>query len=404
MSGISTTNLASALLPTALIDAIVNERVNEKTMLAVATLLTGTAIGACKAWDKKEVKKLDTNPGNGSCQVVAFLQNLFFADPELRVEAVNLLQKMAGIVEEINRRRVEVYRTSGKKPKSSPGVYFKENLGSPVISQKLAFLFQCYLLAQTRTLSEKLPNGIIHTYSNIDKLSSLSNKIAILDMRSRMKIIEAVQHNLSLNSLAFLRIEAEKVTSCQDRGFLMSMLSIEMTHLYTPDPLLFIPKAFGSILYEYQAIMLRLREECQPVCFKSTSAQPFRVLLQPEKAGAEFSILPDAATTTLSAETALLVFVGAVRGDDKGLFTGIVNQIGFTQMIFALAAIEPPFEKESKLSSVSSPRALDEIISYRQIAKEIDCDKKRADPLVILDHVYFNLKGAEFSNTGSLFY
>lgn len=400
MLAVANSFLLPALLPISLFENIGNGKVNEKSMLAVATLVSNIVIGAIKAWEKGEVKKLDPNPGDKACQIRGFLLYLFFSDEALNKEALRLKEKMDQIKEVVNRRNTELCSKKGLSSQMSSGSFFKEQLGDVLLTKKMEFLLQCYLLAVTRAPFQRLENGIVLTQSNVSLLAKLSPRIADLAVEARRKIVETAQLNISANSVELLRIEAEKLTyfGPEEKKHLLNMLSCEMTHVYTPDPQ-YEPKTFGCIFYEYKAILYRLREENGLVCFKSIvppGGTPFRILLQPKQIGAEFSLLPDDAYGELSPQLPVVVFEGVVNGKyDKKGFAEKITEIGFTDLIQVAAAIEPPYEGSSTLAHVNNNEAQGEILRYRTLANKINCQKEAIDPLLILDHVYCNLLAAE---------
>lgn len=382
---VSNSFLLPSLLPKEVIEEIDSEKIKEKTLLAVATLVSNLITGAAQAWKEGEIKKLDPNPGDSGCQMRGYLLYLFSSDISLREETAVLGARFE------KRENVDF----------SNRVFFKELYGKAILSKKMEFLLQCYLLAVTREPIETLNNGIVLTKSNVKRLLLLSSDISVVPYKWRQKIVEIAQSNLSANSVALLRREAEKLTSfaSKDKEQILYMLSPEMTHIYTPDEKEYEPKTFGCLFYEYKTILFRLREAQSLVCFKSivpSSGTPFWILLQPRKTGAEFSIIPDEAYSSFSSKSSMVIFEGVVNAKyDKKGFSEKITAIGFTNLILVSAAIEDPYERTSDLTSIKNEEAREEIKRYRQFAEKIECQKKAEDPLLILDHVYCNLLKAE---------
>jgi hypothetical protein len=402
MSNVSNSNLLSSLLPTTLIGEIEKSKVNEKTMLAVAALVSGVVSGAVKAWKRGQIKEFDPNPGDGGCQLRGYLLYLFSSDATLREESATLYKNLYKDI---------------KNAKKSSDLFadFKKT----ELSKKMEFLLQCYLLQVTRAVSKTLPNGIVVTKSDCTLLSQLSGRISSDEYIKiwRKKIVDVAQSNISANSVELLRCEANKLTPMDPTGkdpilnkdLILKMLSQENTSIYAPPPrtckiknkqttITYDPKTFGCLFYEYKAILFRLREEKGLVCFKSivpSGLTPFWILLQPREENAEFSIIPDDAYRDFL-KSPMVVFEGVVNAKyDKNSFSKKITEIGFTELILATAAIEPPYERSSKLDDITNVEAKDEIERYIKKAETNECQKKDQDSLLILDHVYCNLLQAE---------
>lgn len=91
--------------------------------------------------------------------------------------------------------------------------------------------------------------------------------------------------------------------------------------------------------------------------------------------------MPDAAYSTLSGATPLVVFEG-VTLPLREAFGRWMVEMDFSQTILACAAIEPPYEVTSTLEDVKDEAARKEIQRYRDFYQE-----KVASSL-LLDHVY----------------
>lgn len=386
----------SNLLPSTqiLFNEIQHHGLQEQTMLALSILLTNVAGGAIDAFQKRKIKALDPNPGDGGCQIRAYLLYLFVSDKDIAKEALDLKGKIAERKQAVNKR------SSANSLDSSPPIFFARQFNTVHLSKKMEFLLQCYLLAVTRTPCEQLANGIVVTKSEVSLLEKLSKKIAVVEGEFRRKIVETAQANLSASSVELLRTEAAKLTSFppQEKEHLLFMLSGEMTHVFTPD-LKYEPKTFGCLYYECKAILFRLREEQALICFKSIvppGQTPFRIFLQSKEPGAEFSILSEEAYSHLSRQSPVVVFEGVVdKRFDKDGFSKKIGEFGFTEIILANAAIESPYEKKSKVEDIKNSRAQEEIILYQKFAEKIECQKDIIHPMLIQDHVYCTILEAE---------
>lgn len=267
--------------------------------------------------------------------------------------------------------------------------FFQQQVSGLTISKEMQLLIQCRLLAATRKVCARLENGIVQTKSEISLLGKLSNRIDLLPVEMRRKIVEAAQRELSANSVALLREEAEKLhLFSEDKPKILDMLSEKAVRIFTPDKK-YEPKTFGCLFFEYKAILYRLRERQAFICFKSIEPKgkdPFYILMQPPAPGEEFELLPEKKRPK---DAPLVVFEGVVgRGLDRQGFAEKIQEIGFTKLILAAAAIEPPFERGSKMEDIKDTRAREEVLSYRDFAKAIFCSLEESDPMLLLDHVY----------------
>lgn len=378
----SQTGIASSLLLSEFLNSILEGKVAEKPMLAAANLIVNTALGAIKALTNGELKRLDPNPGDGGCQMRAYLLFLWIKRGVLIQEADSLEKKMKAIFQSVNTRNALEYGRGRKKPEGPSQQFFKKQFEEIAISKEMLFLLQCHLLAVTRQPYARLPSGIVMTRTEVSLLSLLSKKIDCVPLKERWKITEKAQEELSAASVAFLRDEAGALTSFgkEEKEHLLQMLSPEMTKVFTPDPK-FLPKTFGCLFYECKAVLYRLREEEGLVCFKSivTEGKPFHLFFQSDKPGEEFSLVSEEAIQGYPSTTLLVVFEGVTALDKENCAVAI-SSIGFTTLFLSEGAIEAQYERTSTIEDVKDQTAKEEILSYRALTGSV----------IVLDHIYCN--------------
>ncbi len=396
-------SLVTSLLPMNLVEVLKKEGLQEKPMLAIATLLINVVLRAIDVWTSGDIKKTDPNPGDGGCQLRAYLLYLLFSKGVLSEEALSLKKTMEGINDHVSKRKA-------KAPEGSAPVFFQGLFANITLTKQMEFLLQCYLLAVTRLPYQKLENGIVITRSDCSLLAKLSPKINDVPVEFRKKIVETAQTNLSASSAALLQEEASSLFSLdpKDKDLVLRMLSSNNTKVFTPNPV-YEPKTFGCMFYQYKAILARLREEKTPVCFKSIvppGRKPFLLLFEPRAEEEDFLLVPDQEYSRFPSESAMITFIGVIGSQyDRKSFAKKVEEIGFTNLILATAAIEPPYntatdkksvEEETDLFDITDAEAREEVLSFRNLARAIGCDKKNKDPFLELDHVYCASLAQEF--------
>lgn len=381
--------LTTALLPEVVVKGIENEEVKDNGMCAIANLLLNSVIGAATAWKKRDFKKLDPNPGDAGCQERAILIYGMANDQQLREE----LSQLLNLAEKTKKLITGRNSSNGGKRNSekSTGVFFKTCFEPFTISQKVEFLLQCYLLAVLRAPYRTTEEGIVLTHTDSGYLGKLSKQInSKVDRNFRLKIPESVQSSLSALSTELLREEAAKVTLLgeKERKRMVKMLSKEMTPILNLGKGDYEPKTFGCLFYEFKAILARLKEQRGVICFKSIvkkGEKPFVLFFQPEKEKEEFSLVK----APENKETPVVVFEGVTTLEKEALASWLLSK-GFSEVMLACAAIEPPYQANSDLSDLKKKWAQEEVGLYRKIYQgEIGTKLK-------LDHVYCNsVKGEE---------
>lgn len=384
-------SLVSSFLPNTLIENLKDEYgergFKEAPMCALALLVINTVLGTIKTLKQNHFKGLDANPGDGGCQLRALeLSRLVKMDLK---DELRLLEKTALEIKSL----LNLRKGSPKEQaKSSSYVFFQAQLGALRISNEVQYLLHCYFSKVLRTPYAVNANGVTMTKSDISKLSILSEKIGALDVFVRRTIVESHQKQLSLLSMDAIRFSASQITSLEsvEKELIVTMLSSEHTHLYTPD-LKYEPKAFGSLFYEIKTVLIRLREERGIVCLKSigNSKELFHLLLQSKETGGEFEVIPEELAVAFPPTTPVIV-IEAVVSVGKELVSQFIMEQGFTTVILVQSAKEAPYEPGSKLEDVKVPQAVEEINAYRQ-----------KGTFLTLDHIYFNSLGAEQCKTKS---
>jgi hypothetical protein len=376
----------SSLLPNSLIQRVQLEgeekKLEEAQMCAIALLIINTVLGAVRVLKRGHYKALDANPGDGGCQTRALeLYRLAMLDLEPECSA---LEKTASEIKAlVNKRK----GSPKERVKCPPLLFFQNHVGALRVSKEMEYILQCYLSAVLRTPYQVLENGVIMTKSEI---STLSERITLLDALFRRKIVEENQKTLSLLSVEAVRFSAAQITSLasREKELIVRMLSAEQTHIFTPD-IKYEPKAFGCLFYEIKTLLIRLREEQGISCLKSIVAtgSPFHLFLRSPMPGEEFEVLADEACTSLLPITSIVVFEAVVHVE-KERAAGLLREQGFTTTILMQAAQADPYEPKSKLADVKVPEAVQEI----NACKEQGVNMR---DFLTLDHIYFNRLGEE---------
>lgn len=386
--------LVTSLVPKSFIQGLQSgkkhETLCETQMCSVVLLIVNIALGAIKALKQGQYKCFDANPGDGGCQSRALeLRRLFMID--LKEEYTALEKVASGIKVLVNKRK----GNPKERSKCTAQAFFQAHVGTLTMSKEMEYILHCYLSTVLKTPYQTLANGVVMTRSDASKLSVLSSKItSVLDTPSLRKIVEGNQTTLSMLSVAAMRFAASQVISLgsDEKEQMMTMLSPEHTHLFTPDIIKYEPKAFGCLFYEVKTVLTRLREEQGIVCLKSivVTGSPFHLLLQSPTSGKEFEVLTDEACTSLLPVTAIVVFEAVVKVE-KEVASHLLMEHGFTDTILAQAAQEAPYEPKSTLDDVKVPKALEEIVAYKE-------KRVKIGDFILLDHVYLNTLSAELKN------
>lgn len=386
-------HLEKTLLPKNLILRLHTEKkeenVGEKAMCAVALLLINTVSGTIKVLRQRNYKNLDANPGDGGCQNRALELKRLTLLENLNEECQRLEKTAKEIKSLLNKRN----SNQKEREKCSSHLFFESHFGSLTISKEMEYLVHCYLSTVLRTPCQRLPNGVVLTKSEMSKLSILSNKITVLDTFTRRKIVEENQKNLSELSVKAMHQFAMQVTSLdpEEKKLMVTMLSPEHTHFFSPDINNYEPKAFGCLFYEIKTVLIRLREEQGMIALKSIVSQgnPFHLLLQAKISGNEFELVADESYTSLSSKERIVVFEAVVK--TKKEETGkLLMEYGFTNIILAQAANEAPYEPTSTFNDIKVIEASNEMTRYKEMGLKFG-------DFIALDHVYLNTLDAELN-------
>lgn len=373
--------LALLFLPTPFKATVIKE---ERQMLAYSEMLIALVAKAALNWREKRFKAFDPNPGDCGCQMRGYLLSRFAQEESLSQEAMQLEAQMQGPQKAVALRR---------KNTTIKGtvVFFKAQFGEMCVSKEMAFILKCCLAATVRIPYETRPNGIVMTKTDVSQLGKLCNKIIAFKELCK-KMVEGVQKELSITSNEMLFEEATAVTSLgkKEREELVTMLSPPLRCLYTASTE-FEPKLFGSLFYQYKALLFRLREECGVVLFRPIG-KPFQsVVLQSRQKGEEFAVLSNSEVALLSKKAAVVVFEGIISANvNRDQFVTLLNQEGFTNLIFVLAAIEPFYG----VTKIPPPAGVNftEITRYKEKAVQLQCQLAlpEAERTLVLDHVFCN--------------
>lgn len=304
-----------------------------------------------------------------------------YGRPELRQEATELKAK----AEKVKMFVENSYSKSGKSKKfeGSAAVFFNKCMSDLTLSKEMEYLLQCFVLTVVRNPRRQDDRGVVYTDTAVSRLAKLSPRIVDVDVAVQTKITEMWKRECTASSVGLLREEAEKTTllNGEEKAHMLFMLSPAMTRTLQPD-LRYEPKTYGCLFYEYRAILSRLSEEQGVVCFKNIvkEASPFALLLQPQEGS--FTLIPDKGYCSLN-KNPVVVFEGVIALS-KEAFGKWITHFGLCKAILACAAIEPPYEKDSKPEDIKDEKARKEILSYREIYE------KEVRTFLVLDHVYCN--------------
>ena len=392
---VNKTSLLSSLIPRSVVEGLLTEKeddnLGESAMCAVALLIVNIILGTIKVRKANNFKSLDANPGDKGCQSRALvLRKLTRMD--LEAEYATLNKNAQEIKKLVNTRK----SSPKEQQKCPPHKFFCNHFEALTISKEIEYLLHCYLSTILRKPYQTLSNGVVMTKSDTGQLKVLSEKITILDISMRRKIVEENQKTLSVLSVAAMRIAAAEVSTLgpEEKNLMMTMLSPEHTHLFTPNFELYEPKAFVCQFYGVKTLLIRLREEHALVCLKSivVTGKASYLLLQSSVSGEEFELLPDETYTVLSQMTAVVVFEAVVNVEKEKAKKLLIEQ-GFTTIMLSEAAIAEPYEPKSSLDDVKVPEAVAEITCYTE---------KRAEwgDAIALDHIYLSTLGAEINKGG----
>ena len=376
--------LVSSLLPSSLIDKLVEKGEVEKPMCATSLLIVNIALEAIEALNADNYKAFDANPGDRGCQNLAFELRCLHLLGLPKQEERSALEIAASRIKSLIKERLSKEK---ERNKCSSQVFFKEQVSLLAMSKEMEYVLHCYLSTVLRTPYKTLETGVVLTRSEVYKLGKLSAKIEDkLREGFPSQILQENQQKLSHLSAEAMRASAEKISSLQveEKELIRSLLSKENTRVVRS-------RTFGCCFYGIKTVLLRLREEQGVICLKSIVPKgclPFRIYLKSEMSGSEFTVLSEEAFISLSPNTPILVFeVEMSVGKEEA--SHLLMKHGFTDAVLVQASEEPLYEPGTELDKIVVPKAAkEEILSYQ---------KKREDipKFFAVDHVYFNLLRGE---------
>ncbi|MGL5626307.1 MAG: hypothetical protein ACRDDW_02155 [Candidatus Rhabdochlamydia sp.] len=364
------------------------DQLSEKEIHTTALFITNVVLKAIKALEERHYKQFDANPGDGGCQMRAL---------ELRrLMKMNLKEEYSFLKEKISEIKFKISDINpfkdGRRPteeaKKSLQKFFRNHFSELRISKEIEYILHCHLSATIRTPYETQENGTIMTRSEISKLSQFSKKIDHLNKEFRKKIVEENQKQLSILSLEAIKASAERIPFMEEKELMLTMLSKEHVHLFTPDEK-YEPKAFGCLFYEVKAVLTCLKEERGIVCLKSITKakkEPFYIFLQSKQPKKEFEVLSEEEYKSLDSNILIIVFEAVMHVEKEMVLKQL--ECGFSEEVLTQAAHEPPYEPKSSLKDIKNSEAFTEITSYKN-------KKTKENFLFSIDHVYLNSLGEE---------
>lgn len=352
-------SFGKALLPECLIKFVM-ESVDSSTdlhMCAVARLVTQVVLRAIKAFNEKDYKLLDANPGDGGCQNRAII---LLELTKTNFGSLDGVLKKAGEVDALITKRKQT------KQNLQPQLFFGEHfLEKRDLTPEMEYIFRCYLLTAIRSPYQTLPNGVVMTRSDSSRLSRLSKDLDKIKPIFRKKIVEENQAALSILSMQAMRFLAAK----QNNSLTTLMLSPEHTHIFSPNSDEFEPKAFGCLFYSVKTVLSCLRER-QEIAFLKTivpeKKESYHILLKSKISGEELEIMDDESISLFPKETGVVVFE-AVVDVDRCKAKELIQEHGFSRIVLMGAAREAPYEPSSKLEDMGVKEAIDEVGKYKEM-------------------------------------
>ncbi|MEI6242828.1 MAG: hypothetical protein WCP39_05420 [Chlamydiota bacterium] len=398
----------------------------EKAMISVVSLVANTVLGAIKAFNQRDFVQFDANPGDFACQNRALILR------QLPMEALSdeclslsgeVNQIYANILDRKKTREIDI-------PTSS---FFQQQLGDWRVSKELEYIILCYLSHFLMIPNKILPNGVITEKSDVKQLELLSEDISTLNEAYLQKIKEENQKNLSQQIvkkkqtqqivkkkqtqqsvkkkqkdpsmqiveenkkfLSLLSVKMMHDLACQvtslslnEKELMETMLSSKYMHQYKS-------KFFGCLFYEVKTVLMMLRQLQGIVCLTSivpSGTQRFHILLQSPEPGEEFAVLDE--HEELPRDALTVVFEAVVKDNSKILALEAIKKDGFSKIILAQAAKEPPYEPNSKLEAITSQDAITEI-------KKINETPGLGRDLFKIDHVFLNCLDKELKRINLL--
>jgi hypothetical protein len=379
----ATSSVIASILPRNFLTHLQNEK-KEDTICSVSLLIANVIVRALSAIKQGNLKQLDGNPGNGSCQNQALIICQLY-HTGLDEEGIILLKKGGKLKKRIMRRK----QNQKESRKTAPLAFFQQYVTPLEVSKKWEFVLHSHLLWVVKLPHQTLPNGIVITKSCPGRLEALSKGFSKIDCAFKRLLVEQSQLTHSLMSLEKVREIASGLWGLSpfSKEVLVQMLSTKNTHLYSPNEKKYAPKAYGCLFYLMKTLLFRLREVEALICLKSieTEKKPFCLFFQPESPGEEFALVQEESLTKIDKKMGIIVFQAVSSIDSSSAATNLIAE-GITEALLCRAAFEPPYEGSSTLSSIQMEEGIEEIKAYQAMGK---------GSYLILDHIYANTLGKE---------
>lgn len=348
-------------------------------MLSVAKLIASIVRHGCKALLASEYSMFDPIVLDNSCQIRGF--HIMLHAQGLNEEARRLsvvADKVLGVIQkETNKPHIpSVSITLGDMLK----VFSSGELEA---TEEMIFSLQSHFLTAPKTFRMNADGSDVEEF-NFDKAKSLYSKG--IDPELLRATVDFCQKKLSEDSISFIQSQGALLeeSSTLDKAHILEGLSF-VEQLLPKRKSAKLERSSSSILYNFTAILLRIRDIGGLICLqkhaRAKGEAPFgsvyQIVAASNPSGFCIKSLPPDQTSRLPSDSPIFVLEGFVPDAVKSKedLQDLIESTPADEMLLANAALAPQFSSKdiegTKLDTHA--RAKEQVLDFRERGKALGC-------------------------------